>query len=460
MPKKQRRQNNESTRGYSGRDAAKKKRRKKTRWPAWKIAVISVLGLLIAIVAGLALYINHLLDGYNYEEEEVMRLAPTVEVTADDFGFVMPPPVLLDPDYTEGTPDSRTEEQPGTPGDPNDPEFVYVPVDDSDTGGTVSDTEPPVIDSGDTAAGNGSGETGTDSSSADGTKGNTAATEGTTIPPETLPPEELEKIVQDIKKNYDEPNPQARDGVTNILLIGVDSRSESIYGRSDTMVIATINHDKDKVVLSSLLRDTLAYIPGRGYSKLGHANAFGGPNLLVRTVRENFKIDIHKYALVNFSSMAQLVDSMGGVDIDVTAAELRHIPSGVRDFGSGFSGTKRVTLNGEQTVAYSRIRMIGTDFARTSRQRTVLEAMMTKLRTRNAAGLLSFAEQAFPLVTTNLTKGEFVSLAAQAPSILRYPVNQFRLPIDGSWVDKYHYEPNMLVIDYPRNLRALHDAIY
>lgn len=421
--------------------------KKAKRWPAWKIMTLSILGLLVVIAVGLGLYINRLLGGLNYEDES-LKLATTVDVTTDPFGFVMPPPEEGDNPVIIITDDSK-ETVPASDGVPTevdkDPSFVYVPVDP------------------DQQASSGQGSTdqvSSDPESTDTTTKNTTTTTETTVPPQTLPAEEIEKIVEDIRENYEAPYPVPQGDVVNILLIGVDSRNDSIYGRSDTMILASINHDEDKLVLSSFLRDTLAYVPGYGYTKLGHANAYGGPNLLMRTIRENFKINVDKYALVNFNSMAELVNGLGGINVSVTAAELRHIPNGIRDHGGDYKGTKKVLLTGEQTVAYARIRKIGTDFARTSRQRTVMEAMLSKLRSQSPGGLLSFIDRAFPLVTTNIPKGEILSLAAQAPTVFGYPLRQFRLPIDGSYVDKYHYEPNMLVIDYPRNLKALHDAIY
>ncbi|MBQ2692959.1 MAG: LCP family protein, partial [Clostridia bacterium] len=122
------------------------------------------------------------------------------------------------------------------------------------------------------------------------------------------------------------------DDVFTILLIGVDSRQDTYTGRSDTQMMISINQKKKKLVIASLLRDSYVSIPGHGNNRINAAYAFGGTNLLTQTIKNNFGIPVDRVAVVNFRAVADFVDAVGGVDIDVSEEEIKHINSGASGY--------------------------------------------------------------------------------------------------------------------------------
>ena len=162
-------------------------------------------------------------------------------------------------------------------------------------------------------------------------------------------------------------NVQEINGVTNILLAGVDGNNIDKGNRSDAMMILTIDSKNNDIRLTSLARDTYVDIPGYSTEKLTHAYAYEGPSLLLQTINNNFGIHIDKYAVVSFESFAKIIDIIGGVQIDVLDREVSQIP--------GVSSVGKQTLNGDQALAYSRIRHADSAYYRDNRQRTVISIL-------------------------------------------------------------------------------------
>ncbi|MBQ7775736.1 MAG: LCP family protein, partial [Lachnospiraceae bacterium] len=174
---------------------------------------------------------------------------------------------------------------------------------------------------------------------------------------------------------------KVKDGdVTNILLIGNDSRSGGEDGRSDAMILISISDTQKKIHMTSLLRDMYVEIPGYKDNRLNAAYSYGGPELLLETIEENLDIEVNRYVLVNFQAFAKLIDAVGGVELEVTKEEIEYInaylveynmleerPVGTDYMDTTVSGVVR--LNGPQALAFSRNRYIGNDFGRTQRQR-------------------------------------------------------------------------------------------
>lgn len=203
--------------------------------------------------------------------------------------------------------------------------------------------------------------------------------------------------------------------VTNLLLLGIDARTMKERGRSDSMIIVTINKKNKTIKLSSLLRDTAVTIPGRDkngdgqddYAKLNAAYAYGGFNLLSKTIEQNFRLKIDKYVGVNFVVFPIAVDAMGGIDIYMTAKEASKVCAPgqkLEDWERGFKkiGTesKVYHLNGYQALQYSRIRHIDSDFNRTGRQRKVIEQLIVKAKTMSFGTLNTILNQVLPQVAT------------------------------------------------------------
>ena len=258
----------------------------------------------------------------------------------------------------------------------------------------------------------------------------------------------------------------SNNGMYNLLIVGVDRRDTSWSGNSDSMILLSINSKKHKIYMISFMRDLYAEIPGNGGGKLNSACAIGGPSLLVQTIEENFRVNIDAYAAVDFESMIHIVDLLGGVTLDITQEEADVANGYISDMANTlgedpsphyFYETGTVNADGYQAVAYSRIRYVGnSDYERTERQRTVLSAIMSKLKHMNPAQLNGFMTDIMPYVMHNIGSGDMLKLAPQVPLLALYPTEQDRVPYD----DLYYVDGEMLVPDLEATRQRLHDTLY
>jgi LCP family protein required for cell wall assembly len=213
------------------------------------------------------------------------------------------------------------------------------------------------------------------------------------------------------------------ESIKNIALFGIDAE-EGQAGRSDSIMIATIDPAHNKVKITSIMRDSYVNIPDHGMDKINHAYAFGGPTLAIRTLNENFGLNIENFVSVNFSSLPQIIDTLGGITIDITDEEISHIP--------GISSVGPTLLNGKQALAYSRIRYAsGGDYERTHRHRNVMSAVFKKALEASPTSYPSMLNNILPLVQTNLSSGDFISLATKVASMGNGTLDQERFPRDG-----------------------------
>lgn len=210
------------------------------------------------------------------------------------------------------------------------------------------------------------------------------------------------------------------DSVTNILLCGMDTRSKTqVKGRTDALMMLTIDNKHDKIKIVSIPRDTLVNIDGYGKDKINAAYAYGGPELAIKTFNQTFHTDIQDYVAVNFYQLAEIIDAAGGVDIEVSAAEMKHLNKLVVEItgdesnrlDTSLAGTK-IHLNGPQAVAFSRIRYVGTDDARTERQREVLSELFKTAMNMEFSQYPGFARELLPMCETSLDYGKIISLAS------------------------------------------------
>lgn len=209
-------------------------------------------------------------------------------------------------------------------------------------------------------------------------------------------------------------------------IFGVDSRSNS-YGigtRSDCLMIVGIDNENKLIKVCSILRDTLFNIEGHGYEKATHAHSYGGPKLAVSTLNENLDLNIEKYITVNFNSVADLVDMIGGVTMEVNADEVLYI-NGYIDENNKVRGTssEHITeagtynLDGSQAVAYSRIRYTeGGDFKRSERQRDVLFEIFEEAKDLGVDTKLQIAKSMLNTISTNIPEDEVLELLNQLSS--------------------------------------------
>lgn len=213
-----------------------------------------------------------------------------------------------------------------------------------------------------------------------------------------------------------------KDGITNILLAGVDGNNLEKGNRSDSMMILTIDEKNNDIRITSLARDTYANIPGYGEQKLTHAYSYGGPALLLQTIDQNFGIKIDKYAVVSFSSFEKIIDAIGGVQIDVLPKEVSYIP--------GVNSAGKQTLNGAEALAYSRIRYADDAYQRDNRQRTVMQAAYNKLAS-NPGDIMEIGNTILGYTKTNMHPMEIFKLANKVIKMNFTEFPQLEFPLEG-----------------------------
>lgn len=213
-----------------------------------------------------------------------------------------------------------------------------------------------------------------------------------------------------------------KDGITNILLAGVDGNNLDKGNRSDSMMVLTIDEKNNDIRITSLARDTYVQIPGYGEEKLTHAYAYGGPALLLQTIDKNFGLKIDKYAVVSFSSFEKIIDALGGVEIDVLPKEVSYIP--------GLNSAGKQTLNGAEALAYSRIRYADDAYQRDNRQRTVMQAAYNKLSS-NPGDLMEIGNTILGYTKTNIPPMEIFKLANKVIKMNFTEFPQLEFPLDG-----------------------------
>lgn len=230
------------------------------------------------------------------------------------------------------------------------------------------------------------------------------------------------------------------DAITNILLLGVDDYQDNDIGRSDSMMMVSIDTRHKKLKLTSFMRDLYVAIPYHGSNKLNAAyplgyqqnGAAGGGQLAVSTIEANFGVDIDRFVLIDNSAFDQIIDNLGGVEITLTAAEARLINQYSGDPSRNLSeGT--YNLSGKQAHYYSRIRAIGDDFERTQRQRNVLTSLVNKFKGSNIGTINKALYDCLGLVQTNMTKDEVFFLAANALTYMNYSMEEHRVPEDDEY---------------------------
>ena len=261
------------------------------------------------------------------------------------------------------------------------------------------------------------------------------------------------------------------DSVTNVLLIGSDTRDTSESGRSDSMILLSINEKKRTVTMTSFMRDMYVSIPGHGMSKINAAYSYGGASLLIQTIQDNFDIKIDRYVSVDFFSFIKIIDRLGGVRITVTPAELPVLNNYIKEINAlehlsstdgllAHSGSN-LLLTGKQALGYSRIRYVGNaDFQRTERQRTVLDQVFTGIKDQNILSQMSLLNELLPDVTTSFSKAELVSLVAHSVQYKSYAAVQDRIPIEGSYQDARVDGQDVLEVDLGKNRAELKSKIY
>lgn len=255
--------------------------------------------------------------------------------------------------------------------------------------------------------------------------------------------------------DIDEANIELNSGVEqelkdyrNIAIFGLDSRDNSFSNsRSDCIIIVSINKKTNDVKLTSVYRDTYVDIEGYGLDKITHAYAYGGPELAINTLNKNLDLNITEFVTVNFDTVETIVDSIGGITLTITDSEASQI---------GFSSGGTYTLDGKEALAYSRIRKIDSDYQRTERMRTVLEAVFNKVKKQELSEISNFVDIVLPHISTNMSTNSIISLV---PSAVFYKITDstgWPYDVSGYSSDAWYGVP----VTLESNVKEFHQNIF
>lgn len=271
--------------------------------------------------------------------------------------------------------------------------------------------------------------------------------------------------------------------VVNILLVGADKNSdeqdEDVDRRSDSMMIATLDVKHKKLKITSLMRDMYVEIPGYGGNKLNAAYSFGGIKLLYKTLAQNFGIKMDGYVEVNFDAFVNVIDELGGVEVNLTESEALNLRQTNyikrRKYRSVKKGKQ--IFNGQQALGYCRIRHgvrqpdgsypgvytasgKGDDYGRTERQRLMIQAILKKVKQLSAEELLALAEVILPNVKTDVSKQDIYSYLMTVFRMGTTELHQFSIPIEGGYTNQTIRGQACLVPDLESNKSALKKFIF
>lgn len=269
------------------------------------------------------------------------------------------------------------------------------------------------------------------------------------------------------------------EDVFNVLLIGTDDRTKefSDNARGDTCMLLSINKKTMAVKLVSFERGMgvpiLAGSYQGQYDWLTHTFRYGGADLMMQEIRECFKIDVTHYVRANIYTFMQLVDSVGGVDIDLTQAEADYINHPEGTYGAGHIREMNVAgqiqtvtagvnhLNGATAMVYARCRYIDSDWHRVERQRNVIQAAVYQTKNLNVLELNSLLDEVLPLVQTNLTEKEITSLLLLAPNYQGITLDQMTIPAEGTYGSMTGMGGrSMFAVDFNQNAQILKEFVY
>lgn len=270
-------------------------------------------------------------------------------------------------------------------------------------------------------------------------------------------PEEDIEVNEGVEENLEE--------YRNILLLGLDSREDTFKGsRSDCIILVTINNRTKNVKLTSIYRDSYLDINNYGLDKITHAYAYGGPALSMSSINKNLDLNIKEFATVNFDTVVSVVDAIGGIQISITADEVKYINNYIVDVNShvgrnssSITTPGTYTLDGVQALAYSRIRYTdGGDYKRAERMRDVLTAVFAKAKTKSIPELNSLLDTLLPHVYTNISKDEIISLLPQAASYNVTDSIGWPYEVKGITLDRWYGVP----VTLEQNVKKLHEQVF
>ncbi len=206
---------------------------------------------------------------------------------------------------------------------------------------------------------------------------------------------------------------EAPSMVKHIAIFGVDSY-DSLSGRADSTMVLTIDRRHGQIKLTSIQRDSYLPVKDHGKDKLTHAYAYGGAELMLRTINENFRMNITEYVVLDYKNVADIVDLLGGIELEISEGERKEINRISKEMDPDVTKVKEagmVHLNGLQATAYARIRKIDTETQRTQRQRTVISKLLKKLKDKKVSEYPALLQQLAAIPSCSLSKTEIAGMA-------------------------------------------------
>ena len=278
-----------------------------------------------------------------------------------------------------------------------------------------------------------------------------------------------DEVVQDSVNELTEETLEVMEEYTNIALFGLDTRQAGSLGkgnRSDTIMVASINNDSKDVKIVSIYRDSYLNLANDKYRKCNEAYSVGGPEQAVAMLNMNLDLKIDHYMSVDFLAVSEVVDLLGGIEIDVDEYEIEHLNNYTVET-SKVTGKKTQkltktglqTLDGVQATSYCRIRYTaGDDFKRTERQREVLETIAKKAKTMSVSQLDEIIKKVFPMCATNMTVDQLLAIAADGLSYNIVGTSGF--PFDVVTDSVGSAGSCVVPVDMEKNVSQLHKYLY
>lgn len=229
--------------------------------------------------------------------------------------------------------------------------------------------------------------------------------------------------------------------VVNILLCGEEAIGGG-RGRTDSIMIATINSVDNELKLTSIMRDSYVQIPEFTDNKINAAYHNGGMSSLIKTIKTNFGIEVDGYVLVNFDSFEQLVDAVGGIDITLDEKEVKYLNSTnyISDSSNHTLSVGKNHMNGNQALGFARVRYVMRDgeygdFARTLRHRTVMQALFKRVQDKSTLELIAMIPKILPMLTTNIEKNDLINYISMGVKVREQnaKIATLNVPVEGAY---------------------------
>ncbi len=272
---------------------------------------------------------------------------------------------------------------------------------------------------------------------------------------DTVTPEDIEWPDDPVETKDDE----EQSGVTNVLIIGQDTRTPGERERSDSMIVISLNWDAEEVNMISIMRDLYVQIPGYSDNRINASYQFGGAELLDEVIEKNFGVHIDYNVEIDFTGFQEIIDYLGGVYVTLTSTEASYFQKNGYDAVEGINH-----MDGDFALEYARTRYVATateanDFGRTERQRAVIESIFEAYGDVSTAEKISALYQILDLVKTDMSNSQIISLAYQVLGMNLSSLGSYRIPVDGGYTNQVIRSMEVLVPDLEANRTAFSQMI-